>query len=310
MLAFAEATGGDADVTYVLEAMRARGWRADAAPDYLPPFTGLWFAVLQIEATPAGEAAFVDWAKRRRETAVRDAAGAMLHMRNETRGGGHAMLLDAVHEYTATMAQAGAISGDAAFFDECVRQCELYRAVLRDPATGLWRQGRSWETDPDVLSPHAWSRGQGWLMRGLVESWSHLPIGSTQRRSLTPMFNELADVLAAAQRDDGLWPALIDLPDRSPGESSGTGLIAAAVRRADCIGLPVSAAARAAADRAADRLVQCVDDEGIVHEACPGPGPLTAVDAANYLDIEGFEPDEPHGYGAILFALTEPLRRR
>ena len=67
------------------------------------------------------------------------------------------------------------MSGNSSYYDESLEQFRIHRRVLRNPETGLWSQGRGWLDDPEELSPGAWSRSHGCLIRVVVETLEYLP---------------------------------------------------------------------------------------------------------------------------------------
>jgi unsaturated rhamnogalacturonyl hydrolase len=191
------------------------------------------------------------------------------------------------------------------------QQFEIHRSILRDPESGLWHNGRGWiKGDPARLSPGAWSRGHGWLLRGLMECLDYLE-HPDRRQRLIGIFRELIEALMPRRAPSGLWHTLInEPPDRSPPESSGSALIIAALLRADRCGLPGLSIDRTAVMESAKVLLDDhLSEDGIVLNACPGPGPL-AADAA-YRNPVHFDHNDLHGCAAFcaLAAALAPLRR-
>lgn len=70
-----------------------------------------------------------------------------------------------------------------------------------------------------------WSRGNGWVMGGLVRILDELPENYPNRNFYVKNFKEMADKIASIQQEDGLWRASLLDPDSYPGgEASGSGL--------------------------------------------------------------------------------------
>jgi len=193
------------------------------------------------------------------------------------------------------------------FYNECVEQHRIYRRLLRDPQSGLWSQGRGWLEDPMALSPGAWSRGHGWLIRGMVDSLCALPRGSQYALEMAGYLRELADALLAVQAEDGSWHQLLHLPpEESCPDSTGTGLICYNVSRALHEGFLAEGRYRASALQAWHAVTRCVTEDGVVTDACPGPGPLRSID--DYVRTPGRAEDgESHGPGCIIFACAGRL---
>ncbi len=69
-----------------------------------------------------------------------------------------------------------------------------------------------------------WSRGNGWVMGGLVNLLKEMPKDYAGRDFYINLYKEMANSLLALQQPDGLWRTSLLDPNAFPGgESSGTG---------------------------------------------------------------------------------------
>jgi unsaturated rhamnogalacturonyl hydrolase len=69
-----------------------------------------------------------------------------------------------------------------------------------------------------------WSRGNGWVMGGLVRVLKELPAGYANRNFYLQQYREMASRVASLQQADGLWRTSLLDPDAYPGgEASGSG---------------------------------------------------------------------------------------
>lgn len=69
-----------------------------------------------------------------------------------------------------------------------------------------------------------WSRGNGWVMGGLVRVLTELPKNHPSRPFYVKLFTEMSERLLALQQPDGLWRASLLDPAAYPGgEGSGSG---------------------------------------------------------------------------------------
>ncbi|WP_020527846.1 glycoside hydrolase family 88/105 protein [Flexithrix dorotheae] len=69
-----------------------------------------------------------------------------------------------------------------------------------------------------------WSRGNGWVMGGLVKVIEELPKDHKTRNFYIDLYKEMAKKIASIQQEDGFWKASLLDPKSYPiGESSGTG---------------------------------------------------------------------------------------
>jgi rhamnogalacturonyl hydrolase YesR len=69
-----------------------------------------------------------------------------------------------------------------------------------------------------------WSRGNGWVMGGLVRLLDELPKNYQNREYYVTIYREMAEKIASLQQADGLWRAsLLDPASYPGGEGSGSG---------------------------------------------------------------------------------------
>jgi rhamnogalacturonyl hydrolase YesR len=69
-----------------------------------------------------------------------------------------------------------------------------------------------------------WSRGNGWVMAGLVRMLDNMPAHYPQRERFEELFRQMAEKIAKLQSKDGTWhAALLDPKSYPVKETSGTG---------------------------------------------------------------------------------------
>jgi rhamnogalacturonyl hydrolase YesR len=69
-----------------------------------------------------------------------------------------------------------------------------------------------------------WSRGNGWVLGGLVRLLKELPKDHPKRKFYLTQYKEIAARVLSLQQDDGLWRSSLLDPDSFPGgEASGSG---------------------------------------------------------------------------------------
>jgi len=299
MLRYNEAGGQPRFRKYVLRQVEKRGWTPETKISYeTQPFCHVNYLIGQVTGQQGWLDSFAAETLRYRKEAVFTAEGAVtLRDKNVA---GNPMLLDVMQDYASRLAQTAAITGDKSLYEESTKQFRIYRQVLRNPANGLYSQGRGFLDDPAALSPGAWSRGHGWLIRGMVESLAVMPRDSESYKELQGYLCELADALLAVQDKEGMWHQLLDKPfvDSFP-ETSGTALISYNLARAWKLGLLPDERYRAAAAHSFEAVARRVQDDGRITGTCKAPGPLRSI--KGYFRTPG-EPDDPHGHFAALFA--------
>lgn len=68
-----------------------------------------------------------------------------------------------------------------------------------------------------------WSRGNGWVMGGLVQVLEHLPKDDPNYKRFQALYMKMAEKIASLQQDDGLWrPNLADPAEYTNKETSGS----------------------------------------------------------------------------------------
>jgi rhamnogalacturonyl hydrolase YesR len=145
-----------------------------------------------------------------------------------------------------------------------------------------------------------WSRGNGWVMGGLVRVLQFLPADHPDRGRFVKQFQEMAARVLTCQQPDGLWRAsLLDPASYPLKETSGSGFFAYALAWGVNQGLLDRAAYEPAVWKAWQALVDCVTPEGrLTHVQPVGANPRQ------------FDPDatEVYGVGAFLLAGSEVYR--
>ncbi len=142
-----------------------------------------------------------------------------------------------------------------------------------------------------------WSRGNGWVMGGLVRTLQFLPKTDPARAKLEGQFKDMAAKLLTCQQPDGLWRASLLDPDSYPlKETSGSGFYTYALAWGINQGLLERAKFEPAVTKAWAALVACVSADG----------KLTHVQPIG-ADPKKFDPEatEAYGVGAFLLAGSE-----
>ena len=142
-----------------------------------------------------------------------------------------------------------------------------------------------------------WSRGNGWVMGGLVRMLQYLPDNHPSRPRFEKQFKEMAARILACQQEDGLWRAsLLDPASYPLKETSGSGFFTYALAWGVNEGLLERRKFEPAVRKAWSALVACVQ----------GDGKLTHVQPIG-ADPQKFPDDstEVYGVGAFLLAGSE-----
>jgi rhamnogalacturonyl hydrolase YesR len=145
-----------------------------------------------------------------------------------------------------------------------------------------------------------WSRGNGWVMGGIVRVLQFLPMNSPERPRFEKLFTEMAGKILTCQQPDGLWRASLLDPDSYPlKETSGSGFYTYALAWGVNQGLLDRAKFEPAVRKAWTALIACVDADGkLTHVQPIGADPKKFADDST----------EVYGVGAFLLAGSEVYR--
>jgi rhamnogalacturonyl hydrolase YesR len=146
-----------------------------------------------------------------------------------------------------------------------------------------------------------WSRGNGWVMGGLVRLLAELPKDYTTREYYLGLYRDMAAKVITLQQPDGLWRASLLDPESYPGgEGSGSGFYCYALAWGINNGVLDKATYLPAVQKAWTALNTLVSAEGRVGWVQPiGADPQ-----------KNFNPEswEVYGAGAFLLAGSEVIK--
>jgi len=145
-----------------------------------------------------------------------------------------------------------------------------------------------------------WSRGNGWVLAGLVRMLQVLPPDYVDRERYVSQYREMAAAIRRVQPDDGVWRSSLLHPEVYPHpETSGTGFFTFALAWGIQEGLLSPGEYEPAVWHAWTGLVRCVREDGRLTHVQP-------IGA----DPKHFDPEhsDVYGVGAFLLAATELYR--
>ncbi|PSL50259.1 rhamnogalacturonyl hydrolase YesR [Chitinophaga niastensis] len=145
-----------------------------------------------------------------------------------------------------------------------------------------------------------WSRGNGWVMGGLVRMMDNMPANYADKARFQDLYKKMAYRIAALQSADGTWHASLLDPDSYPAkETSGTGFYVYALTWGINNGLLPEKDFLPVIQKGWQALTDCVQPGGklgFVQEIGAAPGKATADDT------------EVYGVGAFLLAGSELIK--
>ena len=104
------------------------------------------------------------------------------------------------------------------------REWHVTANLLWDPEEHLFFRDKSYLDKREKNGQKIfWSRGNGWVMGGLVQVLTYMPMNDPRRPFYVEKFRQMAEKIRSLQSDDGLWrPGLLDSADYPYAEISGS----------------------------------------------------------------------------------------
>ncbi len=205
----------------------------------------------------------------------------------------HNEMSDAVFMACPILAEAGALTGERKYFDQCLRHLRFMRklCVRKD---GIYRHS--------PLDEAAWGRGNGFPALGLAWSLTVIPKDLEGREEILAAYREHLSALLQHQDPDGMWHQVIDHSE-SYRELTSTCMITFAMARGvragwlprDRFGLAIEKAWRAIKTRVASN--------GELVDVCTGTGKQKNLRA--YFDRTAILGKDERGGAMAMMVATE-----
>jgi rhamnogalacturonyl hydrolase YesR len=194
-----------------------------------------------------------------------------------------------------------AATGDARYMEFAVRNWWLTTDFLYDKDESLFFRDSTYFKKREANGQKVfWSRGNGWVMAGLVRVLQYLPANHPARPRFERLFEDMSAKILSCQQPDGLWRASLLDPGSYPlRETSGSGFFTYALAWGLNQGLLERARFEPAVLKAWSALVLCVGPEGkLTHVQPIGADPKRFAEGST----------EVYGVGAFLLAGSEVYR--
>jgi unsaturated rhamnogalacturonyl hydrolase len=192
-------------------------------------------------------------------------------------------------------------TGDVRYLDFAVSNWWTTTDFLYDKDEGLYFRDSTYFKKREANGRKVfWSRGNGWVMAGLVRVLQYLPSNHPDRPRFERLFRQMAAKVLSCQQPDGLWRASLLDPGSYPlRETSGSGFFTYALAWGLNQGLLDRATFARPVLRAWSGLVACVDPDGRLAHVQP-----IGADPKNFPE----DSTEVYGVGAFLLAGSEVYR--
>jgi len=205
---------------------------------------------------------------------------------------------DALFMAPPVWAQLATLTHDKKYLDAMDHQWHITSDLLWDPQEHLFFRDSGYFNKREKNGQKIfWSRGNGWVMGGLVRVLTFLPQDDPRRPFYVEKFRQMAEKVRDLQSKDGLWrPGLLDAQDYPYAEVSGSAFFVYAMAWGMNHGLLDKAQYRPAVERGWGGLVSHIYQDGRLGSIQPvGAAPGAYAPGASYV----------FGTGAFLLAGSE-----
>lgn len=130
---------------------------------------------------------------------------------------------DALFMSPAVWVQLSEITGNSEYLEWADREWWTCTDVLFDPEESLYyRDNKYFERRTETGRKIFWSRGNGWVVGGLVHVLDRLPADHPSRERYLGLYHDMMYALVKLQGSDGLWRSSLLEPEVPVGEASGS----------------------------------------------------------------------------------------
>jgi unsaturated rhamnogalacturonyl hydrolase len=208
---------------------------------------------------------------------------------------------DALFMAPPAWAKLYTVTGEKKYLDFMIQEWWATSDYLYDKEEHLYFRDNTYFAKKEANGKKVfWSRGNGWVMGGLVRVLQVLPSDHPERKRFVEQFQQMSEQLIACQQADGLWRSSLLDPNSYPiPETSGSGFNCYAMAWGVNQGLLGRQKFEPVIKKAWAGLVGCVAEDG----------KLTHVQPIG-ADPKKFDPNlsETYGVGAVLLAGSELYR--
>lgn len=212
-----------------------------------------------------------------------------------------ALWLDDMFMGVPAIANMGKYTGNKMYYDEAVKQIQLFHSKMFNKEKGLYMHG--WIEGMKEHPQFHWGRANGWAILTKVEVLDVLPLNHPGRPIVMKMLQEHIRGLIKYQSGSGFWHQLLDKED-SYLETSATAIYTYCIAHAINQGWIDKMAYSPTAILGWNAVSTKINEKGQVEGTCVGTG--MAFDPAFYYH-RPISPFAAHGYGPTLLAGAEIL---
>jgi unsaturated rhamnogalacturonyl hydrolase len=210
-----------------------------------------------------------------------------------------ALWLDDMFMGVPALANMGKFTGDKKFYDEAVKQIQLFHSKMFNKEKGVYMHG--WIQGMTEHPQFHWARANGWGILTKIEVLDVLPENHPGRPIILKMLKDHIRGLAKYQSGSGFWHQLLDKED-SYLETSATAIYTYCIAHAINNGWIDKMAYSPMVMLGWNAVSTKINEKGQVEGTCVGTG--MGFDPAFYYH-RPVSPFAAHGYGPTIFAASE-----
>ncbi len=209
---------------------------------------------------------------------------------------------DALFMSPAVWTHLSKITGDPKYLAWADKEWWTTTDVLYDPTHHLYYRDNKFFTKRTPSGKKVfWSRGNGWVVGGLVHMLDYLPENHPSRMKYLGLYHDMMHALLKLQNPDGLWRSSLLDPQNPQGESSGSAFFTYAMAWGINRGLLPAETFRPAVMNGYQALAKNIQPTGML-------GFVQKIgDAPDKQDTVA-ESTEVYGSGAFMLAGAEVIR--
>jgi rhamnogalacturonyl hydrolase YesR len=210
-----------------------------------------------------------------------------------------ALWLDDMFMGVPALANMGKFIGDKKYFDEAVKQIQLFHSKMFNKEKGVYMHG--WIQGMTEHPQFHWARANGWGILTKIEVLDVLPANHPGRPIILKMLKDHIRGLAKYQSGSGFWHQLLDKED-SYLETSATAIYTYCIAHAINKGWIDKMAYSPMVMLGWNAVSTKINEKGQVEGTCVGTG--MGFDPAFYYH-RPVSPFAAHGYGPTIYAASE-----
>ncbi len=250
----------------------------------------------------------LDWAKWLYKEAPRTQGGGFAHLTCEA-ANAEELWDDTLFMAVLFLAKVGIMEGNHSYVEEAIFQFLVHHQYLDDKESGFWFHGYTFDGNHNFARAK-WARGNSWItifVPVFLEISKDYPMSKATKRIMTTAYKNQIRDLVKVQKEDGLWPTLLDDSKSYSEASASAGFIWGIVKGINNGLLSKDDSLSKTLDQGIKALLMNITDEGILKQVSGGTA--MGKDSLDfYREISLIA--KPYGQAMAMAALIEVLKEK